>query len=275
VIDGRGTAVIDGSRVSPSSEIAPEFDGLIFIEGTTNVTLTGLTVRNSPVNGIRAARGSSVLLRDVTARDNAMAGIEIVDNSAAEAIDVTTRSNAWGFDVLMNSVLVMKRTFTTADNSRNGLVIHEGSVAENRGAHVTASNNQLFGVVVGTGSHLAHLQWEAAVGSTLTVSGSGAADIFLADSSLSTTGDMVITASRNGVGILAVAGSNIASPNGSATFILKDNGVGLNLASGSRATFVGGLEVNGNQAGILADGAAVHVEAAGGCRRQSSVTGST
>ena len=49
-LDGGGSAVIDGG--GGSQAVAAEFDGLVVIDGVTNVNLIGLTVQNVTANGI-------------------------------------------------------------------------------------------------------------------------------------------------------------------------------------------------------------------------------
>jgi hypothetical protein len=72
------------------------------------------------------------------------------------------------------------------------------SIVELRGAQVTIANNPAFGIIAGSQSQLAIFGFEAARGSTLTVSGAGAAGIGLAGaSSLTLFSDTVVTAEGN------------------------------------------------------------------------------
>jgi hypothetical protein len=70
--------------------------------------------------------------------------------------------------------------------------------------------------------------------------------------------------SAPGVGLLAVAGSNIASPYGTATVVLEHNGVGARLESGASAVRIAGLSVHDNAVGVAADDASLQLRAAPG-----------
>jgi hypothetical protein len=264
-LDGGGSAVIDGGGVASLQAVAPEFDGLIVITGVTNVNLVGLSVQNAAANGIVAARGAAVVLRNVTTENNALTGLLVIDNSTAEAIDCVTRSNRLGFDVVTSSSLILKGTFTSTNNGTNGGDINGNAIVELRGAQVTASHNQQFGIIAGSSSHLAIFGWDAAAGSTLTATGNGVAGLGFSDSSLTTFSNSVITATNNGVGLLLAPGGHVISPPfARATFVLHDNGVGMNLRPGSSAFIVGGLNVHDNDGGVLVDEASLYLEAATG-----------
>jgi hypothetical protein len=261
-LDGGGSAVIDGTGIVPA--VAAEFDGLVVIKGVTGVTLVGLSVQNAAANGIVAADGAAVVVRNVTARDNAATGILVMDNSTLEAIDSATPSNRLGFDVVTSSSLVLRGSFTSTDNATNGGDINGESIVELRGAQVTVSDNEQFGLIAGSKSHLAIFGWEAAKGSTLDASANGVAGLgFGGDSSLSTFSNSVITASGNGIGILLAAGGRLDSPPfAGATFVLHHNGLGMNLRPGSSAFMIAKLNVHDNGVGVLADQANLHLEAA-------------
>ena len=121
-------------------------------------------------------------MRNVTAQNNALTGIVVIDNSTAEAIDSITRSNLLGFDVVTSSSLVLKGHIHGPNNATNGGDINGQSIVELRGAQVTVSDNQQFGIIAGSRSHLAIFGWEAATGSTLTASGNGVAGLGFVDS---------------------------------------------------------------------------------------------
>jgi hypothetical protein len=264
-LDGGGSAVIDGEGVALVQAVAPEFDGLVVINGVTNVNLVGLTIQNATTNGILAAHGAAVELRNVTTQNNALTGVVVIDNSTAQATDSITRSNRLGFDVVTSSSLVLKGAFTTTNNATNGGDINGQSMVELRGAQVTASDNQQFGVIAGSSSHVGIFGWEAAKGSTLTASGNGAGGLGFADSSLITFNNSVITAINNGIGLLLAAGGSVSSPPfAGATFVLQDNVIGMNLRPGSSAFIVGRLNVHDNAFGVLVDEASLDLEVAPG-----------
>src|SRR6185503_3664224 len=148
---GVGSAVIDGAGVQA---VDPEFDGLVVINGVTNVNLVGLTIQNGAVNGIFAAHGAAVVLNDVTTQYNAIVGIVISNNSVAEVVDSVTRSNGdGGFDVFTSSSMILRGTFVASDNATAGGAINGQSILELRGAQVTVANNPVIGIIAGSRSH--------------------------------------------------------------------------------------------------------------------------
>jgi hypothetical protein len=64
----------------------------------------------------------------------------------------------------------------------------------------------------------------------------------------------VISASNNTLGLL-VNDSNIIAPFGTAKFRLENNTVGMSVGLGTNLLIRGGLSVQGNATGVLADGA--------------------
>jgi hypothetical protein len=253
ILNGRGSAVLDGAGLPPGPATLPELDGVIIIEGATGVSIAGLTVRNGRSNGIVATRGAAVMLTDVTTESNTLMGISVSDNSIVEAIDSATRSNGVsGFDVFTSSSLILRGTFAASDNSSSGGEINGQSIVELRGAQVTIANNAAFGIIAGSQSQLAVFGFDVAMGSTLNVSGSGVAGIGLAGHSSATLfSDTVITVENNGVGILVAAGSSLDSPPFSASrILLHSNGVGMNVFAGSKVFLYAGLDVQDNGTGV-------------------------
>jgi hypothetical protein len=264
-LDGGASATIDGTGVAQpvqSQTASPEFDGLVVINGITNVHLIGLTIQNSATNGIVAAHGAAVVMRNITTQNNALTGIVVIDNSTAEATDCVTRSNRLGFDVVTNSSLILKGAFTSTNNATNGGDINGESIVELRGAQVTLNDNQQFGVIAGSSSHVAVFGWDAANGSTLTASGNLVAGLGVADSRLTTFSDTVITLTNNGIGLLLGPNGHVSSPPfAGATFVMHGNDVGINLRMGASAFIIGKLDVHGNDIGVLADEASLLLQA--------------
>jgi len=266
-LQGHGTAVVDGSGAARTRATLSELDGVIVVDGATGVALTGLTVRNGRSNGIVATRGAAVMAKDVIAEGNTLMGISVSDNSILEAVDSVTRSNGVsGFDVFTSSSLILSGSFTTSDNGGSGGEINGQSIVELRGAQVTIANNPAFGIIAGSQSQLAIFGFEAARGSTLTVSGAGAAGIGLAGaSSLTLFSDTVVTAEGNGVGILVAAGGEVDSPPFSTSrLLLRSNDVGMNVVAGAKVFAYAGLEIHHNGIGVLVDEASLHLEPASG-----------
>lgn len=119
-LDGGGSAVIDGGGIA--SPGVPAFDGVVVVDGVTGVALIGLRIQNGPGHGVIASHGATIVLRNVTLVTNGQMGVSIGDNSTAEVIDSESRFNGVsGLDVFTSSSLVLKGTFTTANNSVSGL----------------------------------------------------------------------------------------------------------------------------------------------------------
>lgn len=117
-----------------------------------------------------------------------------------------------------------------------------------------ASRNGGFGVIAGSKSQLAVFGFAGSVGSTLTVDANVQGGIALGDSVLNIFAETTITVTNSPVGIFLGNGS-IASPYGQGKFLIRNNGIGLNFIQGSGAIIVGGLNVQNNGTGLLADAA--------------------
>jgi hypothetical protein len=99
-------------------------------------------------------------------------------------------------------------------------------------------------------------------GTSLAAHGNGTDGIFVANGSLSVfgggpfAGGFAISASNNrDNGFVLALDGTIVSPGPAATFTSEHNRTGLNVGDGSRILIVGGLKVQNNQTGLLADGA--------------------
>jgi hypothetical protein len=78
----------------------------------------------------------------------------------------------------------------------------------------------------------------------------------LADSILNVFSESTITITNSPLGILVAAGK-IINPNGVGTFVIENNGVGLDFGLDGTALLVGGLTVRNNGTGVRGDGAGV------------------
>ena len=84
----------------------------------------------------------------------------------------------------------------------------------------------------------------------------GISDLLLLGGPFANSGTFLIQATGNaGSGIAAPLGGRVASPLGTARFVLENNNTGLVLAGDSSALIVGGLNIQNNQVGLVADGA--------------------
>jgi hypothetical protein len=248
---GTGAAVLDGAGVELGAD--PEFDGLVVIDGATGVTLAGLTIQNSAGNGILAQRGAAVGTRNVRVQNNTFTGIVVVDHSSAELTNSATTGNHLGLDVVTSSSAVLKGTFSSSHNA-NGVDINGTSIVELRGAQVELNENGGYGLIAASGSHLAIFGWQSAAGSTVTANGNGFAGLIFGQGTLTTYVPSVISASNNVLGML-VNDADVIAPNGTARFRLENNTVGMSVGLGTNILIRGGLSVQGNATGVVADGA--------------------
>ena len=138
----------------------------------------------------------------------------------------------------------------------NGADVNGTSIIEIRGAQVEASRNGGVGLVAGSNSQLAVFGFAGSQGSTFTIDANGGGGIVLGDSILNVFESTTIAITNSPLGILVGAGK-IISPFGVGTFVIENNGVGLDFGLDGTALLVGGLTVRNNGTGVRGDGAGV------------------
>ena len=253
-LDGHGTAIVRGSGLANQV-----FNPLIAIEGAQGVVIKGLRVESGPGEGILAQNSAGISLSNVTLRNNTV-GLAVAAGSTAELADSTMDGNLIGVGLLTGSALVLKGKVAANNNQDNGFDITGNSTVEIRGAQVEANNNARHGMTLDR-SQLIILGILQSQGSSLTLNGNGANGMILGQSSLSffgAPGAYRITISDNrGIGIRAVLGGRILSPQGAARFQIERNPTGIAFESDSGALIIGGLTVRNNGTGVLADGSGV------------------
>jgi hypothetical protein len=255
-LDGGGSAVLDGGGGGPT-----EFEGVVTIDGARGVTLTGFTIQHGPGEGILGQHGAAFTVQQTTVQNNAASGIAVADGSTADLTDCTIHGNGFGIDVFTSSSAILRGSVTSSHNTGNGAEVNGQSILEIRGAQVQMNDNGGIGLVAGSGQ-VAIFGFAAAQGSTLTANGNGGWGIIIFGSQFTILGSdfgsgaNVITAANNGADGILVSAGVIASPFGTGKFVLENNvAAGLNLIEGARAVITGGLSVQNNATGVLADGA--------------------
>jgi hypothetical protein len=245
-LDGQGAATLDGG----GGPIA-EFDGVVIIDGASGVTIQGFTVQNGPGEGILGTHGAAFSVRNTTVQDNGSTGVVVAEGSTAELTDCRLlRNGGAGIDVFTQSSAVFKGAIRTNDNLASGAIINGTSILEIRGAQVEASRNGGFGLIAGSNSQLAVFSHAASRGSTFTIDANGGGGIVLGDSILNVfRSESTITITNSPLGILVGAGK-IISPDGVGTFVIENNGVGLDFGLDGTALLVGGLTVRNNGTGV-------------------------
>ncbi|HVS66347.1 MAG TPA: hypothetical protein VMT85_22910 [Thermoanaerobaculia bacterium] len=161
------------------------------------------------------------------------------------------------------SSAVLRGAVTLSENLGAGVEVNGQSILEIRGADVEACDNGGTGLGVGN-SQVAFFGFEEtqAPGSSLLVC-RNTTGIALPDASFEVVGGRFFGSAANRVevrdntetGIWCPQGCSIASPFATARFVISGNALRLDLAQGSVATFVGGLEVTGNDEGVAVDAA--------------------
>jgi len=257
-LDGDGSAVLDGGGGSPT-----ELEGVVTIDGAHGVTLTGFTVQNGPGEGILGFHGAAFAVQQTTVQQNATSGIAVADGSTADLTDCTMQGNGFGMDVFTSASAILRGTITSSQNMGNGVEVNGQSMLEIHGAQVQPNNNGGAGLVAGSGQ-VAIFGFTAAQGSTLTANGNGNCGIiiFTPQSQLTIygsdffgSGANIITAANNAAAGILVSAAFIASPFGTGKFVLEHNTTGLHFINGAGAVIRGGLNVQNNGTGVLADGA--------------------
>ena len=250
-LDGQGAATLDGGG-GPYAE----FDGVVTIDGASGVTIQGFTVQNGAGEGILGTHGAAFSVRNTTVQDNGGNGVAVAEGSTAELTDCSMLRNATGIDVFTQSSAVLKGAIRTNENLGNGADINGTSIIEIRGAQVEASRNGGVGLVAGSNSQLAVFGFDVSRGSTFTIDANGGPGIVLGDSILNVFESTTISITNSPLGILVGAGK-IISPFGVGTFVIENNGVGLDFGLDGTALLVGGLTVRNNGTGVRGDGAGV------------------
>jgi len=254
-LDGGGSAVLDGGGVGPT-----EFEGVVTIDGVQGVTLTGFTVQNGPGEGILGIHGAAFAVQQTTVENNAASGIAVADGSTADLTDCTIQGNGFGIDVFTSSSAILRGAIIISQNKGNGAEVNGQSILEIRGAQVQMNDNGGIGLVAGSGQ-VAIFGFTASQGSTLTANGNGDFGIIISGSQLTILGSdfgsgaNIITAANTGVAGILVSAGVIASPFGTGKFVIENNATGLDFRNGATAVITGGLSVQNNGTGVLADGA--------------------
>jgi hypothetical protein len=250
-LNGQGSATLNGGGSTGGS-----FAGVIEIQGARGVVIKGLTVQNGP-NGIAATGNAAFEVRDSVFQNHAGSGVLIIGGSTGELTNCSMLKNGAGMNVLTGSSVILKGTIAANGNAGNGMFIGGGSMLEIRGATVQASNNMVNGMSV-SGGQAAIWAFSEAQESSITATGNAFAGIGIAEANFQSGGGSrpnTITVSNNGAfGFFLPIGGVIDSPFGSIQFMASGNPVGLYLGMGSRALIHGGLTMQNNKTGVLADG---------------------
>jgi hypothetical protein len=279
-LDGQGTAILQGEGPGPSPS---EFDAVVTIDGAHRVSLRGLTVQNSPRQGILAKNGASFRLENVTAQNNGAVGIHVTANSSGELEAVTSRDNNIGLGVFNSATVILHGAITLIHNAVEGLDAESRSTVEMHQAQLNASNNGSFGLLIG-GSDLYIRGFPTPQPSSISANSNGLCGLLIPSGGRLVvqvpgpffgSGINLIRAENNGAcGISLPVDGAIDSPFGGAQFIIANNPVGLRYGNNSGGLILGGLQVHNNGIGVLANGAG-HMTFGSFGPNTSSITGNS
>lgn len=258
-LDGRGTAVLDGGGAG-SLGIA-DVVGVITVDGARGVTITGFTVQNGQ-DGIVGHRGAVFAVRNTLVQDNAAEGIVAQHNTTVEITDCTARRNGVAGISLWHSSSAIFRGTIRSENNAFGVHL-AASVGDFIGVTLEANNNSIAGISAGDSSHLVLGGRYGGAPSQITTNGNGEFGInLLGDVTLASRGGTsTITAMHNPVGLRVIGNAAVVNhPNFlpgdiGGVFRFEHNTTGVQLDVQAGFFSIGGLTVQNNTTGLLADGA--------------------
>lgn len=250
---GAQDASIDGSGISS--------EAVVLISRARGIVIENLAVLNGSDQGILATQGATGTLSNLLVEGHKTVGISI-DRSQFEMSDVESIKNgASGMDIFSASTVLVTGQITASQNTGDGIAINGKSFFELRGAQVAANGNGGSGVSVINDSRLQIFSFPEAQGSGVTANDNGFAGIGLLASELGVVGSQffgsganVFNVSNNLFGFFMPAGA-ILSPHATAKFNATENRIGMLMEDGASALIVGGLSIQDNSVGILANGA--------------------
>lgn len=238
-----------------------EHEGVVTIRGARGVTLRNLAVSSGPDVGIYVSEGAQVTLENVTSSGHVTTGI-VVDNAQAELSDVVANNNgSVGIDAFSNSTVIAKGLVTTNSNTGPGLEANGNSLIELRGSVVTSNENGGDGVLLVADSLLQILSFPESQGSGINAEGNGGNGMLIATSEVVVVGSQYFGSganefnlSNNSNGIFMSTGA-INNPFGTAKFNIQNNGIGVLAVEGSQILSIGGFNITGNGVGLVGDAA--------------------
>jgi hypothetical protein len=250
-LDGQGMATLDGGGPSGGS-----FSATVLIDSARDVTVRGFTIHNGS-NGILGTGNAVFKVENTILRDNA-GGIAILDGSVAEIVDCTMINNANGGMFIANGSTAIFKGSVKANNNGEGISAAGSSSLELRAGTLEASGNGAEGISL-SGSSLNIYGLPESLNSNIIVNANGTDGMLIGGGQLVIFGNQpaskVITAIGNkGSGINLPGFASIANF-GAGKFVLSRNGTGLSMGIESSIVMVGGLNLESNTTGLLADGA--------------------
>ncbi len=250
-LDGQGTAVLDGGGVA--GQPGSVFEGLLTVDGAQGVVITGLTVQNSPVDGILVQRGAAATVQSTTVQDSADDGIQISEGASAQLTDCTIEQNGeLGVVVSFNAQTRFSGTIISRENGSHGILISDVAQALFREGTVEVNNNGGAGLLVFAAASARISRAEA----TITANANGLDGILLAENAHMRLSGGVLTANANGRHGITVVGRSTFATGGATVTFTNNARRGMNVGDGSAIIKLpqGSLTIQDNQvAGMVAD----------------------
>ena len=245
-IDGRNSAVIDGTSVPPNDV---EFNGLITVDGAHGVTIRGLTVQNNPAEGVLGIRGANFVLEDIVLQGH-FRGV-LLSDSSVELDGVTILGGAVGFQAVSGSSVIVTGNVDISMTQAEAFSLLNAS-GELRGGFLNVHDNLgAFNLIVVGGSTLSILGFETSGDGRISVMSNQGPGILLANGALEIGGVVpstpVVESSGNaGPGIVLTAAGKLLNAAGWGRIVAMNNPVGIDSSAGSVIWANGGLEVTNN-----------------------------
>ena len=245
-IDGRNSAVIDGTSVPPNDV---EFNGLITVDGAHGVTIRGLTVQNNPAEGVLGIGGANFVLEDIVLQGH-FRGV-LLSDSSVELDGVTVLGGAVGFQAVSGSSVIVTGNVDISMTQAEAFSLLNAS-GELRGGFLNVHDNLgAFNLIVVGGSTLSILGFETSGDGRISVMSNQGPGILLANGALEIGGvvpstPVVESSGNTGPGIVLTAAGKLLNAAGWGRIVAMNNPVGIDSSAGSVIWANGGLEIAGN-----------------------------
>jgi hypothetical protein len=245
-LDGGGKAILQGpDRPGDVSQ------GLLNIVGVQGVEIRGLTVQNSPADGINGRQGAAFTVHDVRVFNSAHDGIEATETSTVRLLGTCKVGQSGNAGIAItrgSSGVFMAQHVTTADNALGIFVIGTSTAAFDTGTVHTTRNT--FGILtLGHSSLTLGSNMPTILAEQNTLDG-----ILVADTSDLRLDGGTITTARNGRAGLWFGGTgglgNIAG-----VILSEHNTEGARAEDSSRIAqlIAGRMTIRNNTTGIIAE----------------------
>ncbi len=227
-LDGQGLAMIEGERdecdLGPFNEIA---EGQLEIDAVQGVTISGITIRNSPFDGIFVRNGGAATLRGVTVENSCDDGIHVEQSSVVLEASAFRNNGEQGMNLFNNSAATIAAGTVAFNNNGFFGIQNQASVASvDSGAFLEANGNEFIGVATFASGRLI-----AFTGSHVTASENASSGMLFLDAGL-TSSFATLTVTGNGRGVpddsgITLVDSSVFSTTGSTLRINDNLAIGL------------------------------------------------